>query len=75
MKKLSECMTKPATMWCFAGLGVAFIIVGIVTAAINRTFAAFTPMLWFLLAIFCGVGKIWVVAMRILARLESKTQS
>lgn len=75
MKKLTECMTKPAAIWCFGGLGDAFLVVGIVTAAINTTFAAFTPILWFLLALACYLGMIWVVTMRILSQLESKTES
>jgi hypothetical protein len=32
-------------------LVIAFLIAGIVSAALNVTFSGFTPMLWFLLAI------------------------
>ncbi len=56
MKKLIECMTKSACICCLGSLGVALLIVGIVTAAINATFAAFTPIIWFLLALLV----IWV---------------
>jgi len=75
MKKLIECMTKSACICCLGSLGVALLIVGIVTAGINATFAAFTPIIWFLLALACYLGMIWVALMRILARLESKAQS
>ncbi len=75
MKKLTECMTRPACMCSLGSLGVALLIVGIVTAAINATFAAFSPIIWFLLALACYLGMMWAVLMRILARLESKTQS
>ena len=75
MKKLVECTAKPACLYCLESLGVVLLIVGIVTAAINATFAAFTPIIWFLLALACYLGMIWVVLMRILARLESKPQS
>ena len=75
MKKLAECMTRPACICCLGSLGVVLLIVGIVTAAINATFAAFTPIIWFLLALACYLGMIWVVLMRILARLERKPQS
>ena len=75
MKKLTECMTRPACICCLGSLGVVLLIVGIVTAGINATFAAFTPIIWFLLALACYLGMIWVVLMRILARLESKPQS
>ena len=33
-------------------LGFALLIVGIVTAALDKTFGGFAPFLWFLLAIF-----------------------
>jgi len=75
MKKLVECTAKPACLCCLGSLGVVLLIVGIVTAAINATFAAFTPIIWFLLALACYLGMIWVVLMQILARLESKPQS
>jgi len=75
MKKLMDWMTRPACICCLGSLGVALLIVGIVTAAINATFAAFTPIIWFLLALACYLGMMWAVLMRILARLESKTQS
>ncbi len=73
MKKLTECTAKPACLCCLGSLGVALLIVGIVTAAINATFAAFTPVIWLILALACYLGMIWVVLMRILARLEAKT--
>jgi len=72
MEKLTKWMTQPAFTWYLGGLGDALLIVGIVTAAVNATFAAFTPVIWFLLAIACYLSMIWVVAMRILARMESK---
>jgi hypothetical protein len=33
-------------------LALALLIVGIVTAAMDKTFGGFTPLYWFLLAIF-----------------------
>ena len=36
-------------------LGFACLIVGIVTAAMDKAFGGFTPILWFLVAIFCFV--------------------
>ena len=75
MKKLTECMTRPACLCSLGSLGVALLIVGIVTAAMNRTFASFTPVIWFLLALACYLSMIWVALMRILARLESRIQN
>jgi uncharacterized membrane protein YiaA len=33
-------------------LALVFMIVGIITAALDKTFGGFTPLCWFLLAIF-----------------------
>lgn len=75
MKKLVEWWTKPWCVWCLAGFGKTLLIVGIITAATNKTFGGFTPILWFLLALACYLAAVLMVTMRILARLESKTQS
>jgi len=75
MKRLTEWMTQPAFIWYFGGLGDALLLVGIVTAAVGLTIGGFLPLYWFLLALACYLGMIWVVTMRILARLESKTES
>ena len=75
MKRLAECTAKPACLCCLGSLGVVLLIVGIVTAAMKVSFGGFSPIYWFVLAFACYLGIIWVVLMRILARLESKTQS
>jgi len=75
MEKLTKLVAQPRVIWFFAGLGDALLVVGIVTAAINATFAGFTPIIWFVLALVCYLHMIWVVTMRIVARLESKAQS
>ncbi len=36
-------------------LALACLIVGIVTAAMDKVFGGFTPIIWFLIAIFCMV--------------------
>ena len=61
-------------LWYFGALGDIFIIVGIVTAVMKVTIAGFTLMSWFLLAIACYLGLIWVVTMRMLAHLEGRTE-
>ena len=75
MDDLTKLAAHPFFMWYFGGFGDALLIVGIVTAARGITIAGFTPMLWFLLAIACYLGMIWVVALRILAKLENRTGS
>ena len=51
-------------------LGFALLIVGIITAAMDKTFGGFTPLYWFLLAI---IGFIIVACTEVaLLRLDSK---
>jgi uncharacterized membrane protein YiaA len=56
MKKLTEWTAQSTCIWRLGGLGVALLIVGIVTAAINTRFGGFTPILWFLSAFACYGG-------------------
>lgn len=74
MDELAKLAVHPFFMWYFGILGDAFLVVGIVTAAMDVTIAGFTPMIWFLLAFACYLGMIWTVALRILARLESEKE-
>ena len=75
MEKLMELVVRPWCVWCLTGFGKGLLIVGIVTAAMNKSFGGFTPILWFLLALACYLLAITVVTMLILARLNSKVQS
>lgn len=75
MDQLTRFAAHPFFMWYFGALGDALAIVGIVTAVTETTIAGFTPMLWFLLAIACYLGLLWVVALRILVTLESRLKS
>ena len=74
MNDLAKPMANPFLMWCFGILGDAFLIVGIVTAVREVTFAGFTPVSWFLLAIICYLIMIWVVTLRILINVESRNE-
>ena len=51
-------------------LALVLLIVGIITAALEKTFGGFTPVIWFLLAIF------WVIIVACtevaLLRLDTK---
>jgi hypothetical protein len=51
----------------------AGVIVGVVTAAYEKTFAGFTPIIWLLLALCAFFGVACITLFRIEARLESKT--
>ena len=50
-------MRKITALWgnLMRCLSLACLIVGIVTAAIDKAFGGFTPIIWFLIAIFCMV--------------------
>ena len=61
--------------WIFPRLlGIAMLIVGIVTAALDVTFGGFAPILWFLLAIVVFMIVICTEVLRIADFLESKKQ-
>jgi len=58
---------------CGAGLiGNVFLVVGIVTAALDTSIAGFTPVVWVLLAFILYVTMIFSVLLRIMTRLEVK---
>ena len=75
MDNLMKLAAHPFFMWYFGALGDVLVIVGIVTAVMKTTIAGFTPMFWILLAIACYLGLIWSVTLRILVRMESRTES
>ncbi|MBA7686564.1 hypothetical protein ES703_95014 [subsurface metagenome] len=57
---------------CGAGLlGNVFLVVGIVTAALDTSIAGFTPVVWILLAFILYVTMIFSVVLRIMTHLES----
>jgi len=74
MNKLTNYGTHPWAMHWWGFLFHIFLIIGIVTAATELIIASFTPMSWFLLAIACVLAMIWNVAVRTLARLESRRE-
>jgi hypothetical protein len=55
-------------------LGFALLIVGIVTAALDKTFGDFAPFLWFLLAIFCFIIVVCSEVVRPRLYLQSTKQ-
>ena len=58
---------------CGAGIiGNIFLVVGIVTAALDTSIAGFTPVVWMLLAFILYVTMIFCVALRIMTHLETK---
>ncbi len=66
--------------WCRKGIficasgiiGNVFLLIGIITAALNTTIAGFTPISWMLLAFILYVIMIFSVTLRIMTHLESQ---
>jgi uncharacterized membrane protein YiaA len=75
MEKLLMFTMRPAWIVFLCLLGIALLIVGIVTAALNVTFSGFTPIFWVLLAFGAFLGVICGELFRILAMLESRPRS
>ena len=55
-------------------LGFGCLIVGIVTAAMNKSFGGFTPILWFLIAIFCFIIVVCTEVVLLRDFFESKKE-
>jgi hypothetical protein len=66
--------THPAWGVFLRFLGTSVIAVGLVTAALNVTWAGFTPVLWFLGGIAAYLGVICNELAQIIARLDRKTR-
>jgi len=73
MNMLMEFSTRPVTRMSLRLLGVAFVIVGIVSAAYDKSFAGFIPIIWFVMALCAFVGVICSTLFRIEARLGANT--
>ena len=66
--------------WCRKGIfvcgsgiiGNVFLLIGIITAALNTSIAGFTPVVWMLLAFILYVIMIFSVTLRIMTHLESQ---
>lgn len=64
---------KRSAWWQFIRvLAMVFLIVGIVTAALNTTFGGFTPIVWFLLALIALLIAVCNEILRIADFLQSK---
>jgi uncharacterized membrane protein len=69
-------MRKLTALWgnFMRFLGLACLIVGIVTAAMAKAFGGFTPIVWFLIAIFCMVTVVCTEVALTRDFLESKKE-
>ena len=73
MTVLIRMLTEPAMLWLCGSFGDALVIVGIVTAALGKQIAGFTPVTWILLAMVFYFYFIISIAARIMVSLEGKT--
>jgi len=69
-------MRKLTALWgnLMRFLGLACLIVGIVAAAMDKAFCDFTPIFWFLIAIFCMVTVVCTEVALTRDFLESKKE-
>jgi len=72
IEKFMEVMAQNRWIFFYRILGVALLIVGIVTAALSVTFAGFTPVLWALLGIASFLGVICNSLFRVVMSLERR---
>lgn len=74
MTFLIKMLTESAMLWLCGFFGDALVIVGIVTAALDKQIAGFTPMTWILLGMVFYFYFIISLAARIMVSLEGKAK-
>jgi Na+/citrate or Na+/malate symporter len=74
MDKLLNFMSRKEPIVFYRLLGVALLIVGIVTAVMDKSFGGFTPIFWFLLAFASFLGVLCNQSYRAIRLLEDKKQ-
>jgi len=74
MTAMIKILTEPAMLWLCGSLGDALVIVGIVTAALDKNIAGFTPMTWILLAMVFYFYFVISLVARIMTNLELKAK-
>jgi hypothetical protein len=55
-------------------IGFATLIVGVVTAAMDKSFGGFTPIYWFLIAIFCFIIVVCTEVVQLRMFFQSKKE-
>ena len=75
MEKARRMVEHPMHVWIMGWVSNVLIIVAIVTAATKTTIAGFTPVLWALGAIYCFLGGLCSIGVRMLAQREGQKKS
>jgi hypothetical protein len=74
MTALIRILTEPAMLWLCGSLGDALVIVGIITAAMDKQIAGFAPTTLILLGMVFYFYFIISLATRIMVSLEGKAK-
>jgi hypothetical protein len=72
MEKLLKATSRNGFIVCLRLAGTASLIVGIVTAAMDKAFGGWTPIFWFLLAFAGFFGVLCNELYRVILLLEAK---
>jgi hypothetical protein len=74
VKALLNTMSGNEAIICYRFLGVAGLIVGIVTAGMDKSFGGWTPIYWFLLSFAAFLGVLCNEVYRIIILMEGKKE-
>lgn len=74
MNMLLKFMSRNESIICFRFLGVAMLIIGVVTAAMDKSFGGWEPIYWFLLSFAAFFGVLCNELYRIILNLESNKE-
>ena len=72
MTALIKMLTEPAMLWLCGACGDTLVIVGVITAALDKQIAGFAPVTWILLGMTFYFYFIISIAARIMVSLEGK---
>lgn len=72
MTAMIKILTEPWMLWLCGSFADALVIVGIVTAALDKQIAGFTPITWILLGMVFYFYFIISLTARIMVRLQGK---
>jgi hypothetical protein len=72
MKTLLKTMSRNEAIICYRFASVISLVIGIVTAAIDKAFGGWTPVFWFLLAFAGFFGVLCNELYRVILLMESK---
>ena len=75
MEKLLKATSRTEFIVTLRLLGTASLIVGIITAAMDKSFGGWTPIFWFLLAFAGFFGVLCNELYRVIVLMEKKKNS